>query len=520
MSFNPPKKSPIQLTVGQVLHMRFSYSNPNVKVDKAILPRGLFLENKGVNPWFVVGTVQSSQPSLDPIRFTIRFTFNTPDSVDYPVTIDSTDAFACNERQPRPFIFQIGSVFLFDCAPNNTLLGDSIGNNAPDNYALLVRVNRTNRFLPIIPYNSNDTGKPSPDGLYIEFNLNPGFGEQITATLGRRINPLPVVNIVGVPSPAGYNFSFELNKFKVTYDFNVIIMGEGDDKSIEIQAVQVRKTTTDFSSVTNDEIMDGPGDPGLGILSAQIMNNFRNGNMNNLRNGNMNNYGNMNNLCDASELPRIILKIETDSRGDNNSEYIFSVIDKIKYDDGYYCQPQIICSFDEIYETKYTKYPQIQKVLKGLVCKKNKDVTKGTLRQKIEFLIREFSIGMTYDQFLSQLSFYAAIRYILSRFLYGKFSTKFLLEKYYEDFLKDLVKSRFRRFIILFVGPIPTNSDINFKYFYKYFLYDINDCKDDQKICQHLPRGIKNNEHNHKTTHKKCEGNTNNCRTKISHQVT
>ena len=488
MSFDPPADSRILLTVGQVLHMPFSYSDPNVKVAEATLPRGLFLENRGVNPWFVVGTVQSNQESLD----AITFTFNTMGlTVQYLVRIDDgpidTDAFACTERQPRPPINNnnnapIGTALIFDCAPNDTLLGDSIGNNTPNNYALLIATRRGDADFPLInitPYNSNNPSNPSPDGLYIRFNLDPAFGGQITTTA--------VVNAVGVASPFGYNFSFELIKFKVTYDFNIVKTGEGDDQDISVESVQIRKTTTDFSSVTDDEAMDGPGPID----------------------------GNMNNLCDASELPRIIIKIETDTRGENNSEYIFSVIDKIKYDDGYYCQPQIICSFDEIYKTKYTKYPQIQKVLKGLVCKKSQCVTKGTLRQKIEFLIKEFSIGMTYDQFLSQLSFYAAIRYILSRFLYGKFSTKFLLEKYYKDFLNDLVKSRFRRFTILFVGPIPTNPDINFKYFYKYFLYDTNG----QKTCQYLPCGVKNNECDYKNSYK-CEGNTNNCRTKISHKVT
>ena len=96
----------------------------------------------------------------------------------------------------------------------------------------------------------------------------------------------------------------------------------------------------------------------------------------------------------------------------------------------------------------------------------------------------KYEITSTFEEFYKSLSFYAAARYILSGLLYDKFSVKFLLEKYYCKFLNDLKNSRFRKFLILFTGPIPTQPKIDFSNYYKYFLYDINHYQ--QKDCHHI----------------------------------
>ena len=61
-------------------------------------------------------------------------------------------------------------------------------------------------------------------------------------------------------------------------------------------------------------------------------------------------------------------------------------------------------------------------------------------------------------------------RYILSRILYGKFCIDYLLEKYYKQFIKDLGRSRFCRFIEFFEDCTDPNN--NFVVYEKYFLYD------------------------------------------------
>lgn len=182
-------------------------------------------------------------------------------------------------------------------------------------------------------------------------------------------------------------------------------------------------------------------------------------------------------FCDYSNIPRIEIKwLLTDILDFNIGTLNFLVTDIHKYN-GYHCEPKLVCPKKRIFETEFVKYPQFQKVVRGDVCR-NKyndeciDETKGTLSQKVKFLIKKFDIDLPYLDFFSLLAFYASARYILSGLLYGKFSVKFLLGKFYEQFLIDLVNSRFRKFIIIFTNDEPV---INFIGYEKYFIYDLDD---------------------------------------------
>ena len=76
-------------------------------------------------------------------------------------------------------------------------------------------------------------------------------------------------------------------------------------------------------------------------------------------------------------------------------------------------------------------------------------------------------IGANFGDFRSRMLFYAMLKYILSRILYGKFNVNYLLRKYDEKFLKDLKNSRFCEASSLFTDP----NSIIFGY-NKYFKFD------------------------------------------------
>ena len=140
--------------------------------------------------------------------------------------------------------------------------------------------------------------------------------------------------------------------------------------------------------------------------------------------------------CDLQNIPRVTVDYILSDGKWGNAQYAFSVYDIIEYE-GYFCTSKIIqsatkCCRETIYRTKFLKYPQIQTVLKGNVCCTNP--TRGTLSQKINYLIEKFHIIYDYDNFLFLLSFYAAARYILSALLYDKFSVKFLLGIFIRNF--------------------------------------------------------------------------------------
>jgi len=72
-------------------------------------------------------------------------------------------------------------------------------------------------------------------------------------------------------------------------------------------------------------------------------------------------------------------------------------------------------------------------------------------------------IGLDFKDFRLNMLLYALLKYILARLIYGKFNTKYLLNKYYNKFLNDLKDSRFCEAYNLFM-------DKNSK-FYGYEIY-------------------------------------------------
>ena len=310
----------------------------------------------------------------------------------------------------------------FPCA--STFNDTLLGNSISFDLILEKPNNNTYVFTPV---------DPSTDGLFLTIVFGTG-GTSFTYRNAFQVD----------------FFTFKLNDYDVYYNFSNI----GDSDIINIRG------TTPLSQFQNDNIMNGPNnDPSIPVID-----------------------------CDLTNIPRIIIT-SINSNNYNNLDYNFSVFDTVKYD-GTYCDSVLVCPNEKIYRTDFVKFPQIQTVLKGPTCKTNKCVDqcvdKTTLNDKIKYLIQNFDTGLSFADFYKMISFYAASRYILSGLLYGKFSVKFLLGKYYKQFLKDLRCSRFYKFLALFLDP-----QYGFIDYHQYFLYDLHCCGKQNKICHGNTNGCK-----------------------------
>ena len=98
-------------------------------------------------------------------------------------------------------------------------------------------------------------------------------------------------------------------------------------------------------------------------------------------------------------------------------------------------------------------------------CPKIADVLKGrgkTARNKVNYLSGKGKINIDGIQFIDNLAEYSMIRCFLSKLLYGNFDTKYLLKKYYSEFIKDLQNSEYSNFVQYFLTG-------QLKDYYKYF---------------------------------------------------
>ena len=234
--------------------------------------------------------------------------------------------------------------------------------------------------------------------------------------------------------PENYRFTIQLlnnvgNPLPIFYDIFTEIIGN------QINGATLRGNS-DVDVLGNDNAMDGPG-------GSQEPVNF----------------------CNVQNLPQIFINSLVTS-GNNLGDLTYSIYDTVSYS----CDPGQTSkkSIDGIvYKSNFGQSFPIQTVLKG---------TGSTVKEKVTYIIAKFGITYTSSQFLLLISFYAAIRFILSFVLTGKFNIDFLLGKYYDKFLCALKNSKFYKFAKLFgvvvvdLNNIPTSVD--FSVFYQYFLYD------------------------------------------------
>lgn len=437
-------------------YYEFKFSDTSYQVLADDAPNLFGLTLTPGNPWKISGQIDPTQipPPEQPQILVVQFTLTGPGSnkctVDYGIIFGIpssafTGAAIYESGNPNPFHISYG----FSGSVTNAPVSGLIFPNGTPNLEILRLPNG---------FNIDDCNNPNHNPAYFIFpenvsnNGDPRFALAAIYFDSNGQNPIIVANgstyRASSTGPIGeYNFSIGLAGGTIIYAFKVSQFVFNSPLSAENFKTFI-KGVSNSSAISDNNALNGFNM--LGDINT-IMDN-----------------------CKLSELPRITLNIEIDNAYQNNSEYQFSVFDTKKYPDGYFCEPMRVCDFIPVYRTDFSKYPQIQKVLKGNVCD-GCDPTRGTLYQKINFLIQKFKIQLTFDQFRGQLSFYAGARYVLSGLIYGKFSVKFLLGKFYKKFLNDLFCSRFRTFIVLFIGSIPTNPEIDLSNFDKYFLFDCYD---------------------------------------------
>lgn len=154
------------------------------------------------------------------------------------------------------------------------------------------------------------------------------------------------------------------------------------------------------------------------------------------------------------ENPIIIIKSQSLIDFSNIGDTTFEIRDKFYY---YSCSKdkQVNNLSNQIYITKlYTNCIDITSVINGIG---------NNTREKVKSIYILNDINIELKDFCVNFIEYTVVKYLLCYILYGKFNIKYLLQKYYLKFLKDLNDSRFYRFVNFFTIGI-------FVDYYKYFI--------------------------------------------------
>ena len=204
--------------------------------------------------------------------------------------------------------------------------------------------------------------------------------------------------------------------------------------------------------------------------------------------------------CDPAEAPQVIIE-DIQSLGTNLGKCVINVNDIIIYSGA--TSTALICPETGIFQSTFVKEPQIQYTIKyrpngntngnGNNNKCGCDSTPSinplidipeitsydrivndSLADRVAFLVEVYNItfpdvdGVPETIFYERLSFYSIVKYSLAGLIYNDFNVKYLLRRYYPQFLIDLRNSRFSKFEIFFTNPL-----IGFSDFTKYFLFDL-----------------------------------------------
>lgn len=149
--------------------------------------------------------------------------------------------------------------------------------------------------------------------------------------------------------------------------------------------------------------------------------------------------------CECIEVPEVLANIQTTIDGSDINQAIFTILDKYTY----YEETPLIrkCSSNEMIrcETKETRFDKCCPFIVSVVRGKGE-----TLQKKLEYIWTKYPPDIRFENFYSNVIVFAMSRYIFARILYGCFSIDLILGRYYDEFLIDLGKSRFCRFVSFF----------------------------------------------------------------------
>lgn len=157
--------------------------------------------------------------------------------------------------------------------------------------------------------------------------------------------------------------------------------------------------------------------------------------------------------CKCINIPILNIVGQTLIDGSDIGNVIFTIID----DRQYYCKEPLSHDNGCGCGVFFAKESQLKITRFSKCCPIIVSVVKGegnTLYEKLENIFNTLGqdvIGVDFQSFYNRIFFYAMLKFILARILYGKFRIRFLLGKYNDQFLKDLGNSRFCSALHLFL---------------------------------------------------------------------
>jgi hypothetical protein len=176
--------------------------------------------------------------------------------------------------------------------------------------------------------------------------------------------------------------------------------------------------------------------------------------------------------CKCISIPILNINGQTLTDGNDMGDVIFTIIDKFQY----YC-PDEIPPCQNKCGVYHAKESELKKTQFRQCCPKIVSVLIGegkTAYDKLENIfitLGQDAIGVDFQTFYPRVFFYAMVKYVLGRILYGEFDINVLLRKNNEKFLKDLGKSRFCEALHIFL-----DCDSNVFGYDRYFKWD-KECK-------------------------------------------
>lgn len=168
------------------------------------------------------------------------------------------------------------------------------------------------------------------------------------------------------------------------------------------------------------------------------------------------------------EVPIVTIEGQSLIDGSDIGNMIFTVKDEIDY----YHQ-KVPANLNHC-QTYFIDQNNIKTTIFEQCCPKIVSVVKGkgaTLYDKLWDIFDHENVGIFFENFYPNIIFYAMLKYILSRLLYGDFNINYLLGKYNDKFLADLAKSRFCGALPLFTECVDNICIYNYN---QYFLFSLN----------------------------------------------
>ncbi len=178
------------------------------------------------------------------------------------------------------------------------------------------------------------------------------------------------------------------------------------------------------------------------------------------------------NGCFPKDDLMVTMLFQTDQLGLNLGEFLCIIWAEDEYPNGY--PKNLIGKMDGLslpaevngmVQTFYSAKPKLSKVLLG---------RGNTLFAQTNSINKKFDTGLSNGDFFVKVLEYSALKYFFAGLILGnaKFKTKWLYQKYNNEFLKCLALSEFKKYLPLFVDP-----QFGFVGFDKYFKFDNrNDC--------------------------------------------